>query len=197
MASGIESIDHARAVKETANLRKAADEGDAQSQFDLGIRYLHGNGVDKNERQAAEWLIAAANSGHKRAQFELSIMSSMCITDLLDRKDYEKWLRRAAEPGLVDAQHSMSRAYFFPEGGIEYDTRKGMRWLYMAAMRNHDVSQFDLGEIFLEGSRDQPRDYIRAFGATALKWWARRPNERALQGRELVRVNTQIAAQCG
>ncbi len=44
-----------------------AKEGSASSQYDLGMRFLTGNGVDKNEETARKWLGDAAKQGHTAA----------------------------------------------------------------------------------------------------------------------------------
>jgi len=49
-------------------LQAAAIQGDAKAQAKLGALYLLGNGVEKDEPKAAEWLLQAANQGHVEAQ---------------------------------------------------------------------------------------------------------------------------------
>ncbi|MFN7138106.1 MAG: hypothetical protein ACK4UN_02080 [Limisphaerales bacterium] len=46
---------------------KRAQEGSASAQYDLGIRYLNGQGVEKNEETARQWLNAAAQQGNSAA----------------------------------------------------------------------------------------------------------------------------------
>ncbi len=59
--------------KEAANwYRKAADQGDANSQWNLGIQYETGRGVLQNYKLAAEWYRKAADQGYIPAQFKLS-----------------------------------------------------------------------------------------------------------------------------
>src|SRR5947209_1041025 len=58
-------------------LLQAAEEGDAQSQYNLGILYDNGmddNGytVAGNRPQAVRWLLAAAEQGLPRAQVKLA-----------------------------------------------------------------------------------------------------------------------------
>ncbi|PLX39655.1 MAG: exopolysaccharide biosynthesis protein [Hyphomicrobiales bacterium] len=48
--------------------------GDAEAQYNLGRMYLEGSGGDRNPRQAARWLHAAAKKGHHRAQALLGKM---------------------------------------------------------------------------------------------------------------------------
>jgi hypothetical protein len=50
---------------------KAAVEGDAEAQFNLGDMYKQGLGVEKNNALAIKWLRKAANQGHKAAKRRL------------------------------------------------------------------------------------------------------------------------------
>ena len=43
-------------------------EGDAAAQFNLGVMYVSGDGVQKNYRTAIKWFTSAALNGHDRAQ---------------------------------------------------------------------------------------------------------------------------------
>jgi hypothetical protein len=47
--------------------RKRAVEGSAYAQFALGVRYLEGNGVEKDEAQARYWLSQSAQKGFRQA----------------------------------------------------------------------------------------------------------------------------------
>ncbi len=49
-------------------LRSEATNGVASAQYDLGMRYLSGKGVEKNEAVAREWLEKAAAKGHTYAK---------------------------------------------------------------------------------------------------------------------------------
>jgi TPR repeat protein len=54
-------------------LRCAAEQGDAGSQFDLGWKYEHGEGVQKDETEAARLYGQAATQGHADAQKSLGV----------------------------------------------------------------------------------------------------------------------------
>jgi len=45
--------------------RKAAEQGDADSQFMIGEMYQNGEGVEKDLKSAAEWLMKAASQAMK------------------------------------------------------------------------------------------------------------------------------------
>ena len=63
--------DHAQAV---VWYRKAADQGDALAQFDLGWMYDDGRGVAQDYAQALIWFRKAAEQGLTLAQFNLGWM---------------------------------------------------------------------------------------------------------------------------
>lgn len=48
--------------------------GDKVSQFNVGVIYERGIGVDKNQSMAANWYLKAAEQGHVDAQYNIAIM---------------------------------------------------------------------------------------------------------------------------
>lgn len=53
--------------------RKAAKQGDAESEYQLGYRYAEGIGVPRNDELAKKWLHRAALQGHSRAASLLGV----------------------------------------------------------------------------------------------------------------------------
>jgi len=49
----------------------AAERGDAEAQLDMGTRFARGEGVDRNDAEAAKWLRKAADQGLARAQLDI------------------------------------------------------------------------------------------------------------------------------
>ena len=52
-------------------VRQAADQGDAEAQYNLGVIYNNGEGVPKDDAEAVRWFQLAAEQGYAKAQFEL------------------------------------------------------------------------------------------------------------------------------
>jgi len=46
-------------------------EADPRAAYDLGLRYLRGDGVERNSYQAIEWMRKAGDAGNGQAQFAL------------------------------------------------------------------------------------------------------------------------------
>ncbi len=60
--------------------RQNAVSGNPSSQYDLGMRYVKGDGVEKDDKQAMEWLKLAAQNGNSRAQKELTALEARIAT---------------------------------------------------------------------------------------------------------------------
>lgn len=48
--------------------RKAAEQGDAAAQYNLGWMYWKGHGVWQSDTEAMKWYRKAAEQGHERAR---------------------------------------------------------------------------------------------------------------------------------
>jgi len=72
--------DYAEAVRW---YRKAADQGYAIAQYDLGNMYDQGKGVPQNYGEARRWYRKAADQGYTNAQRALSAL------DRQQRREYE------------------------------------------------------------------------------------------------------------
>jgi len=51
-----------------SDYRASADAGDKIAQFNLGLCYYYGIGVDKDEKTAIDWCKRAAEQGNQKAQ---------------------------------------------------------------------------------------------------------------------------------
>ena len=65
--------------------KKESAAGSAVSQYDLGVRYLKGDGVEKNEELALRWLKVAATNGNDQAAKLLGELSQTNVVS--DRRD--------------------------------------------------------------------------------------------------------------
>ena len=54
--------------------RKAAEQGYAGAQYNLGLMYYHGKGVSQDYEEAASWVRKAADQGDAAAQNNLGSM---------------------------------------------------------------------------------------------------------------------------
>jgi TPR repeat protein len=68
MASGQSATGHNAHPKSLEELRKLADEGEADAQWQMGLRYHNGEDVPHDDAQAMQWFLRAAEQGVVSAQ---------------------------------------------------------------------------------------------------------------------------------
>jgi TPR repeat protein len=137
---------------ELGDLRREAMAGDAQAQYDLGMRYLVGLTVDtpKDERGAEKWFRLAAEQGHRAAQSQLGAMYEEGTGVPQDYREASMWYRLAAEQG--DGYGQVRLGVLYEEGkGVTEDDLEAVKWFRLAATQGNDVAQISLGFMFLTG----------------------------------------------
>ena len=60
--------------------RKAADQGFAKAQYNLGTMFENGKGVQQNDSEAVRWYRKAADQGLADAQIQLDLMTKMSFS---------------------------------------------------------------------------------------------------------------------
>ena len=141
------AVDHVEAVKW---VRKAAEQGFARAQYDLGLMYEFGTGVERSNEKAAEWYLKAAEQGYARAQFWLG---EMYYYGTGVEQSYEKaagWYLKVAERGDDCAQYNLGVMYYNGTG-VEQSYEKAREWYLKAAEQGDDCAQCNLGYMYEKG----------------------------------------------
>ena len=93
--------DYATAMKEW---RPLAENGDAESQFNVGLMCAQGRGVPQDDQEMAKWFKMAADQGLAEARF---IYGSICANGNGVPQDYVqayRWFTLAANQGHENAK---------------------------------------------------------------------------------------------
>ena len=142
------AVDHVEAVKW---VRKAAKQGFARAQYDLGLMYEFGTGVERSNEKAAEWYLKAAEQGYARAQFWLGYMYEYGTGVEQSYEKAAEWVQKAAEQGYADAQYNLGDRY--RDGrGVEESFEKAAEWVQKAAEQGLAVAQNCLGFMYQNGT---------------------------------------------
>ena len=80
--------------------RKAANQGDAEAQFNLGLTYKEGQEVQQDNKMAAKWYQKAAQQGHITAQFNLGLLYQDGKGIRQNKTNAKEWYGRACDGGL-------------------------------------------------------------------------------------------------
>jgi TPR repeat protein len=145
-------------------LRKAAEQGNAETQFNLGLMYGLGDGVEQNYTEAAKWLQRAAEQGHAEAQYRLGEIYYYGHSVEQNHAEAVKWFRKAAEQGLARAQYDLGFAYYNGEG-VEQNHAEAVKWFRKAAEQGNAGAQYDLGLAYYNG------DGVEQNYTEAVKWF--------------------------
>ena len=121
-------------------LRKQAEAGNAQAQFDLGLAYGKGQGVPQDSVEAAKWTRMAAVQGSVGAQYNLGNAYYYGEGVPQDYAEANKWFRMAAEQGLAIAQFNLGAA-FFSGRGVSQDYVHAYYWYSLAASGSSGADQ--------------------------------------------------------
>jgi len=83
--------------------KKAAEQGHAFAQSNLGFMYENGQGVIQDYKQAIPWYRKAAEQGHANAQYNLGLMYAKGQGVTQDNKQAYVWFSISAISGNSDA----------------------------------------------------------------------------------------------
>ena len=83
--------------------------GNEFAQFNLGVMYEDGKGVEQDYTNAFEWYRKSAEQGNVKAQYNLGCCYENGIGVILNRDNARVWYQQAAERGHSDAKKALER----------------------------------------------------------------------------------------
>lgn len=136
-----------------AALRSQAESGSAQAQFDLGVRYQQGKGVDRDPAMAVGWFRKAAEQGDVPAMINLAAIALGATGSPFDGKSAEEWLRKAlaADPRQVDIYYNMACLR-----SLQKRPEEALDWLRQALEKGYRNERGIQEDPDLEGVRAYP-----------------------------------------
>ena len=134
---------------------KAAEQGHPEARCNLGICYLDGLGVAKDEAEAVKWFSKAAQQENAHAEYTLGVAYFCGRGVAKDISTALKWWRRAAEHGSADAQHNLGVSYESGEGVIAQNYVDAYKWMKLAAAQGYEGATKKCEEIVLKMNAEQ------------------------------------------
>ena len=111
---------------------RAAELGDTDAQYELGMYYMSGIHVGVDLEKAVFWLEQVAEKGYAKAQFQAGMCYYLDYGDVLEFGRCAYWFAQAAEQGHARAQYMYGSCYFVGDG-VEQDYEKAEVWFRKAA----------------------------------------------------------------
>ncbi len=184
--NGLEHYDKKNYTEAVKWYRKAAEQGYADAQCNLGYCYKQGNGVTKDYAEAVKWFRKAAEQGDAVAQLNLGncYYNGNGVTQ--DYAEAVKWYRRAAEQDYASAQYNLGYCYEFANG-VTKSITEAVKWYRKAAEQGHANAQLNLGNCYYNG------DGVTKSITEAVKWY----RKAAEQGYARAQFNLGICYEYG
>ena len=145
IALGLNQAVWAANVPDFRETLQAAEQGNAEAQFNLGNMYREGRGVRQDDAEAVRWYRQAAEQGDAQAQTNLGLMYANGLGVRQDDAEAFGWFRQAADQGFAIAQTNL---------GVMYDDGRGVR-------QDRALAQEWYGKACQNGDQDGCNKYQR------------------------------------
>lgn len=137
-----------------------AEKGDAQAQYDIGLSYYKGNGVEQNYAEAIKWYRKAAKQGYVHAQVDLGFAFESGNGVKQNYEEAVKWYRKAVEQGDSYAQYNLGVCYENGKG-LKKDMSEAVHLYQLAANQGDPDAQNNLAVCYETGN-GVPMDILKA-----------------------------------
>lgn len=107
LEQGLKALDNKDYEKAAKFFEQAANQGNAEAQFWIGLLYDNGDGVYMNKETAVMWYRKSAEQGYVDAQVNLARCFGLGIGVPQDENQAVYWLRKAAEKGDIEAKEQL------------------------------------------------------------------------------------------
>ena len=130
--------------------RKAAEQGHADAQNQVGEFYYEGNQVSQNAETAFQWYYAAALNGSIKGAGNLGYCFATGTGTVQNYQKAVEWLTKAAEGGDADAMVKLGVRYLNGQG-VAKDERKAYQWMITAIEHGATQGYLYAGEMHYYG----------------------------------------------
>ena len=134
-----------------------ANGGDASAQFNLGVMYANGLGVDRDMQSAMDWWARAARQLHVRGAHNLALAmlaGEPKVNGVGVEPDYEavlRYLKIGSDAGYPNSEYTLGKLY--QEGvGVEKDERRAAELFLSASIKGFAKAQYNLGKVYRDGA---------------------------------------------
>ena len=164
--SGCHNLNKDSIIYETPKeqLLLLANNGDAESQYQLAMCYIDGTRFTQNYDEAKKWLEKASEKGHSLSQKTLGDIYLNGTGVKKNSGEALKWYTLAANGGNISAQTILGD-FYFQGTGVKQNFPSAIKYYKMAADQGDDKAAEILGQCYYFGYGCN-KDYQQAF-----KWF--------------------------
>ena len=121
-----------------------AEHGIAEGQYNLGVCYETGDGVQQNYEKALYWYKKAADQGYAKAQYNMGVCVYNGYGTPSDHTEAARLFLLSANQGDMYAQYNMGVCYYMGDG-VEQNIIAAVKWFQKAAQQGHPEAKKVLG----------------------------------------------------
>lgn len=130
---------------------KAAAQGYAKAEYNVGYFYENGVVVEKNVIKAFEWYSKAATQGLAAAECAVGYCYEEGEGIEKNIAKAFEWYSKAATQGLAAAERSVGR-FYYKGMGVEKNATKAFEWYSKAAAQGDAMAQYILALFYTDGT---------------------------------------------
>ncbi len=131
--------------------RKAAELGNTDAIFNLGVSYLNGDGVMTNESLGYSYMVKGMLQGDAKCIRGVALCYREGKYVQHNMNEAIRLYKQASELGDIESTACLGSIYALGEGGIPKDIQEAVKWFYAAAMKGHTDAQRILGVMYIKG----------------------------------------------
>jgi hypothetical protein len=128
-------VDVRDTVTKIDELQSVAEQGSAEEQYHLGVRYE--TALPKDHREAVRWYRMAATQRHVGAFYRLCVLSDIGRGMPQDYQEALRWCRLAADQGHGPAMFVIA-THYEKARGVPKDVVQAYHWYNLAAANGHE-----------------------------------------------------------
>lgn len=141
--------------EELEQLKRNAEQDDAEAQYQLGRCYANGLGVEIDMLEAVRWFALAAEQGVALAQCALGNCYYYGYGVDYDCTKAVSWYLKAAKQGLAKAQCSLGKVECFNDELDKDYKQRDYYWFRLAADQGDAEGQWRLSQCCIYGSKEE------------------------------------------
>lgn len=147
------------AEREFDKLMKLAELGDSNAQARIAWMYRNGEGVERNDQLAFQWMKKSAEKGDSTAQDNLGVFFRDGIGTEIDAAQAASWFKKSALQGNPQGQGNLGQAYIIGDG-IEKNYFLAYVWSGLSA--KSVKTEFAKSNLVQVGGALSPEDRAKA-----------------------------------
>lgn len=133
-----------------SDLEALAKNGDAEAEYELGIRYYNGIGVVVDQTRAFSYWLQGAKAGHLESENETGVCFARGEGVEKDIPQAIAWYSKAADEGSGDAADSMGVRFLYGRG-VPQDSEKAFHWFQRGAELGNNEAIHALATCYFRG----------------------------------------------